>query len=151
LADPDCEALVEYLVLGPIEATADGRPLTVGAGKQRALLAVLVMHANTAVSVDRIIDALWGERPPASAAKVVQVLISQLRKSLANGDEPSVIVTVGGGYMLRVAAGMTDVDQFDRLVEAGRHSLADGNPREAEQRLSEALGLWRGRAKEDLA
>jgi DNA-binding SARP family transcriptional activator/ABC-type branched-subunit amino acid transport system substrate-binding protein len=151
LADPDCEALVEYLVLGPIEATADGRPLTVGAGKQRALLAVLVMHANTAVSVDRIIDALWGERPPASAAKVVQVLISQLRKSLANGDEPSVIVTVGGGYMLRVAAGMTDVDQFDRLVEAGRHSLADGNPREAEQRLSEALGLWRGRAYEDVS
>ena len=142
---------MEYRVLGPIEAAADGRTITIGAGKQRALLALLVMHANTAVSVDRIIEALWGAQPPASAVKVVQVLISQLRKVLSGGDGTSEIARVGGGYMLRVAAGRMDVDRFEQLLEAGRQRLAEGDPREAEQQLSDALALWRGGAYEDVA
>ena len=69
-------------LLGPVQASVDGHPADIGPGKPRALLAVLALHAGTAVSTDRLIDALWGERPPATATKLVQLYVSQLRKAL---------------------------------------------------------------------
>jgi DNA-binding SARP family transcriptional activator len=146
----DCEAHVEYRVLGPIEVVADGRRIAVGAGKQRALLALLLMNANTAVSVDRAVESLWNGQPPATATKVVQVLVSQLRKALAAGAGEH-IVTVGGGYMLRVEPDHTDVDRFEDLLEAGRIELAGGRPHDAEETLSGALAVWRGEAYADVA
>lgn len=146
----DSEARVEYRVLGPIEVAADGRRIAIGAGKQRALLALLLMNANAAVSVDRTIDALWNGRPPATAAKVVQVLISQLRKALAAGGGEC-IATVGGGYMLRLEPGQTDIDRFEGLLDTGRAELAGGRPHDAERALSAALDVWRGEAYADVA
>jgi DNA-binding SARP family transcriptional activator len=117
---------MRYDVLGPLEVSDDGRPVEVTGRRQRALLAVLLLHANRVVPVERIVDALWGDEPPETAAKAVQVLVSQLRKAL--GPEP--LVTKASGYMLRVGDGELDVDRFRRLAEEGR--------------FAEALRLWRG-------
>jgi DNA-binding SARP family transcriptional activator len=76
---------MDFHILGPLEALDEGRAVALGGNKQRALLAVLLLHANKTLSTDRLIDELWGERPPATAAKTVQVHISRLRKALAGG------------------------------------------------------------------
>ena len=76
---------MEFRILGPLEVVEDGERFVLGAVQQRALLAVLVLHFGETVSVDRLVDELWGERTPASAAKTVQVYVSQLRKSLGRG------------------------------------------------------------------
>ena len=123
-------------VLGPLEASVEGRPLQLGAGKPRALLALLALHAGEPVSTDRLIDGLWGERPPASATKLVQLYVSQLRKALAAAGDGAAIVTRGHGYELRLAPDELDVGRFERL-------LAEGAPREA-------LSLWRGRPLDDM-
>jgi DNA-binding SARP family transcriptional activator len=128
---------MDVRVLGPVEVCVEGRPVLVGAGKPRALLALLALNTGSTVSAERLIDGLWGERPPATAAKMVQVYVSQLRKALAAGGDGAEIVTRGRGYELRLASGDVDVRRFERLV-------ARGAPREA-------LALWRGRALEDVA
>src|SRR5258708_6319772 len=92
-------------VLGPVEASVGGRAILLGAAKQRALLAVLAINANRTLSADDLMEALWGERLPRSAAKMVQQYVSHLRRLLGDGAE---IVTRGGGYELRIAA--EDVD-----------------------------------------
>jgi DNA-binding winged helix-turn-helix (wHTH) protein len=92
---------VEFRILGPLEVARDGEPLALGAVQQRALLAVLVLRCGEAVSTGRLVDELWGERAPATAAKTVQVYVSHLRKVLGAG----VIVTQGRGYRLAAAPG----------------------------------------------
>ncbi len=77
---------MDFRVLGPLEALDEGRPVRLGGGKQRALLALFLLHANETLSTDRLIDELWGERPPATASKTVQVYISRLRKALTGGQ-----------------------------------------------------------------
>jgi DNA-binding SARP family transcriptional activator/ABC-type branched-subunit amino acid transport system substrate-binding protein len=131
---------VEFRILGPLEAWANGGPLELGAGRQRILLALLLLHANEAVSVDRLIEELWGERAPASAAKVVQNYVSQLRRALP----PETILTRGSGYLLRVVD--TDAGEFERLLEEARRQ----DPREAVRTLRAALALWRGRPFADV-
>src|SRR5258708_22964054 len=101
-------------VLGPVEAWEDGRELALGPVRQRALFALLHLHAGDVVSTDRLIDGLWGERPPASAAKLLQGYVSQLRRALPQ----ETIVTRGPGYLLR--AGETDASDFQYLVERAR-------------------------------
>jgi predicted ATPase/DNA-binding SARP family transcriptional activator len=123
-------------VLGPLEVWDDGRELPLGSGRQRALFVLLLLHADEVVSRDRLIDELWGERPPASAAKVLQGYVSQLRRRLP----PESIVTRGSGYLLR--GGGTDASEFERLVERARKEDA----REAALTLRDALALWRGGA-----
>jgi DNA-binding SARP family transcriptional activator len=93
--------LVEFRILGPLEVVEHDRPVSVGAPKVRALLAVLLLHRGEVVSTDRLIDALWGERAPATAAKTVQVYVSNLRKALGDG----VLVTRGRGYVFVSEAG----------------------------------------------
>jgi branched-chain amino acid transport system substrate-binding protein len=127
-------------LLGPLELWEDGRELSVGGGRQQALLAFMVVHRDEVVSLDRLIDALWGDRAPPSAANTVQVLVSRLRKVLP----PDTLVTRSSGYALRVDA---DVDEFVRLVEEAR-ALA---PRDAAQVQQRALALWRGRPLEEFA
>jgi DNA-binding SARP family transcriptional activator len=131
---------VEFRILGPLEVARDGEPLVLGAAQQRALLAVLVLHRGEVVSTDRLIDELWGERAPATAAKTVQVYVSQLRKTLGAG----VIVTQGRGYRLVVAPGQVDAVRFEALGGEGRRALAGGDAALARERLCSALGLWRG-------
>ena len=131
---------MDFRILGPLEVARDGAPLALGAAQQRALLAVLVLHRGEVVSVDRLVDELWGERPPAAAAKTVQVYVSQLRKALGAG----VIVTQGRGYRLAAAPGQVDAARFEALAGEGRRALAGGDAARARERLCAALGLWRG-------
>jgi DNA-binding SARP family transcriptional activator/ABC-type branched-subunit amino acid transport system substrate-binding protein/streptogramin lyase len=132
--------VLEFRILGPLEVVEKDRPLLLGGPKQRALLAVLLLHRGEVVSTDRLIDWLWGERPPASAVKTVQVYISNLRKALGDG----LLVTRGRGYALAVEAGQLDLDRFGALVASGSRALQAGDANVAGRRLREALALWRG-------
>jgi YVTN family beta-propeller protein len=138
---------VEFRILGPIEATEAGRSVALGPAKQRALLAALLMHANEVVSTDRLVDELWGERPPAKAAKSVQVYVSQLRKALGDGA----LETSGHGYVLHVAADALDSERFESLLAEGREALAEGEASRAAETLRAALALWRGPALSEVA
>jgi DNA-binding SARP family transcriptional activator/ABC-type branched-subunit amino acid transport system substrate-binding protein len=133
--------------LGPLEVVEGNRRLALGGPKQRAVLVILLLHRGEVVSTDRLIDELWEERPPATAAKTVQVYVSNLRKALGNG----LLVTQGRGYLLRTTPGQLDLDRFDALVGEARRALRDGKARDGSDRFREALTLWRGRALEDFA
>jgi len=135
---------VEFRILGPLEVIEEGRPLTLGGPRQRALLALLLTRANEVVSTDRLIDELWGERPPERAANALQYHVSSLRKTLAPGDA---IVTREPGYLIRIEPDELDLLRFERLVEEAQASPPDL----AARLLREALGLWRGGALADLA
>jgi DNA-binding SARP family transcriptional activator len=114
--------------------------------KQRALLAVLLLHANEVVSTDRLLDELWGDEPPEARTAALRVRLSQLRKALdIEGSNP--IVTRAPGYSIEVRPEQLDLHRFERLVEAAGAS----EPREAAEQLREALGLWRGQALADFA
>src|SRR3954447_8444261 len=102
---------MEFGILGPLEARADGRPVALGGARPRAVFAALALHANQPVSAERLALALWGEDAPASAVKTVQVYVARLRKAL--GD-PDVLVTTPAGYCLRVRPGELDAEHFER-------------------------------------
>jgi DNA-binding SARP family transcriptional activator len=145
---------MDFHILGPLEVLDEGRAITPAGSKQRALLALLLLHANETLSTDRLIDELWGERPPAGAAKAVQVTISRLRKTLAGGeggDPDGVVVTRQHGYELRLNPDRLDANRFERLVVEGRSQLAGGRPEPALSALEEALSLWRGQPLAELA
>ena len=127
---------IEYRILGSLEAAEDGRPIALGGSKQRALLALLLLHANRAVSRDRLIDELWDGSPPDTASTALQVHVSQLRKAVGRDS----IVTQAPGYFARVEPGCLDLERFEQLVADSRGLDADGSS----EMLQEALGLWRG-------
>jgi DNA-binding SARP family transcriptional activator/tetratricopeptide (TPR) repeat protein len=135
-------------LLGPLEVRAGDAPVPLGTPQQRALLAVLALSPNQVVSRDRIIDELWGESPPASAAKLVQVYVSRLRKALGSSE---VLVTRSPGYVLRVDADQIDIGQFEALLGRGRDAMAAGSPGEAADLLRQGLALWRGAPLADFA
>ena len=137
---------MQIRILGPLEVSDDGRVVELGAGRQRALLALLALHAREIVATDRLIEELWGGSPPPTAAKALQNLVSQLRRSLG----AAAIETVPPGYSLRLDADDLDARQFERLAAEG-HRLLEEDPGRAGQTLREALGLWRGRALADFA
>src|SRR5437763_15346365 len=132
--------LLEFRLLGPVEAVVDGRPVALPAAKPRALLAVLLLSRNRVVSVGRLVEDLWGEAPPETATKALQGYVSQLRKALG-ADR---VLTKPPGYSLRIDEGELDLDHFERLVREGRELLAAGDSKAAAKRFSEALELWRG-------
>jgi DNA-binding SARP family transcriptional activator len=132
----------EFRLLGPLEAVVDGTPVHLAAEKPRALLALLLLNRNRVVPMERLVDELWGEEPPARATKALQVYVSQLRKALG----PERLVTRSPGYELRVDEGELDVERFESLVAAAREQLSAGNARAAAKGLREALELWRGPA-----
>jgi DNA-binding SARP family transcriptional activator len=134
---------VEFRILGPLEVVDGGRALTLGGSRQRALLALLLTHANEVVSTGRLIDELWGVRAPKSS-NALQYHISQLRKTLAPSEA---IVTQEPGYLIRVGPTELDLIRFERLVEDAQQS----EPGHAARLLRDALGLWRGPPLADLA
>ena len=137
---------MEFRILGPLEVVRDGESVVLGATQQRALLAVFVLHRGEMVSIDRLVDELWGERASATAAKTVHVYVSRLRKQLGS----DVIATHGRGYRLAVEPEHVDVAQFEALCVEGRRALAEGDAARARDRLGSALGLWRGEPLADL-
>jgi len=141
---------MEFRILGPLEIRSESGLTQDLAGKQRALLAVLLLHADEAVSTGRLIDALWGDEPPDTAGKALQVYISRLRK-LLEPDGKGLLVTRPPGYALQLGAHELDLRRFERLREEASSAAADGDPATAEARLAEALSLWRGSPLADLA
>jgi YVTN family beta-propeller protein len=123
---------MEFRILGPLEVLEEGRSLTIRRGKEQALLSYLLLHANEVVPSAVLIDVLWDERPPATASKVLQNAVSNLRKQLGGGR----LETKDPGYRLRVADDEFDLARFRRLA--------------AEGRSAEALALWRGTPLIDL-
>ena len=138
---------MEFRILGPLQVVADDRQIALGGAQQRGVLAILLLHRGEVVSADRIVEELWGERPPGRATKTVQVYVSRLRKALGDG----VLVTRGGGYVLELNGESVDADRFSRLAGEGRKALDDSDPRGAREKLTAALDLWRGPALADLA
>jgi class 3 adenylate cyclase/DNA-binding SARP family transcriptional activator/DNA-binding CsgD family transcriptional regulator len=133
---------MQFLVLGPLEVREDQQLVPLGSGRQRSLLGVLLLHPNETVSVDRLVDELWGESPPAHPAKLVQGYVSGLRKRLG-ADR---VLTKQPGYLVRVGPSELDSQQFERLVVRARSEPPQG----AAPRLREALALWRGPALADV-
>ena len=127
---------MEFLVLGPLEVRDGEHTVRLGAAKQRALLAVLLLHANETVSTARLVDELWGETPPATAEKLVQGYVHALRKRLGDG----VVQTQAPGYRLSVEAQALDLAEFARLIAAARAAPPDS----AIDLRRSALALWRG-------
>jgi len=134
---------MDIRLLGPVEAILDSGPAPLGPKQQRAVLAMLALELNQTVSMDRLIDGLWGERPPASAPKLVQLYVSQLRKLLGAEAE---IITRGRGYELRLAAERVDAARFEALV-----TQATDTNGSAGRLAREALALWCGAALADVA
>jgi DNA-binding SARP family transcriptional activator/DNA-binding beta-propeller fold protein YncE len=130
---------VEFRILGPVEVVDDGRPVSIRRGKQLALLAYLLLRPNELVPSERLIDELWEQDPPPTAAKVLQNAVSELRKAL--GEDR--LLTRPPGYMLRVEPGELDLERFELLARRGR---TGGDP----EALRKALALWRGDALADV-
>jgi predicted ATPase/DNA-binding SARP family transcriptional activator len=144
---------LEFRLLGAFEIAAGGRVAVVGSPKQRALLAMLVVHLDRVVPLDAIVEELWGERLPASAGASVQSLVSRLRRSLSDlcpeagsclrGREP--------GYVLEADPTQVDANRFEELFARGREAVERGEPEAATDALERALALWRGPALADLS
>ncbi len=135
--------MLEFRILGPLEVLDDGRPIALGGQKQRALLALLLLDAGRVVSIDRIVDALWGERPPKTAPTSLQNFVSHLRKALG----ADILVTRPPGYLLRIAPEQLDLERFRMLVDAAKRSPVQ----ERAAKLRQALTLWQGPPLADFA
>src|SRR5580698_9145166 len=147
--------MVQFRLLGPLEAQDGERRVELGRPKQRALLAVLLVHANDVVSLDRLVEELWGEEPPAQAAASLQTYVSNLRRAL-EPDRPArapsqVLVSQPPGYRLVVGAGDLDAARFAALATEGHRLLEAGRPAAAAGVLREGLALWRGPALVEVA
>ena len=138
---------MEFGILGPVEVRDDGRELTLGGPKQRALLAILLLAGGSVVSRDRLTDGLWGERAPASADHTLDDYISRLRKALGDRER---IVRRAPGYALIAAGDEVDLVRFETALAQGREQLARDSPDAAATTLRAALALWRGPALADL-
>jgi DNA-binding SARP family transcriptional activator/streptogramin lyase len=136
-------------ILGPLELWVAGGRLELGGGRQRALLALLALHANEVVSSDRLIDELWGASPPSTARKVLQNIVSQLRSEIGPTG-PDLLVTRSPGYVLELGAEALDARRFEQLAAEAARLLAD-DPARARELLGEALALWRGEPLVDFA
>ena len=140
-------------VLGPVEIHLGARRVEVQ-GVARSVLALLTRSAGQVVSVEAMVDGLWGSRPPAGAERAVASYVSRLRKALANAGGPdasAVVITRAPGYLLDVEPSIVDVATFEQRVAEGRRALAIGQPGLAARRLREALSQWRGDAYADIA
>src|SRR5262245_16054433 len=122
---------MEFGILGPLTVLEDGREVQIKGIKERSVLAILLLEEGRPVSADRLIDELWGDEPPPTARGSLQVRIAGLRQTLGKQR----IVSQGGGYRIQLEPGELDVARFQRLLDHG-----------GEQRLAEALALWRGAA-----
>jgi predicted ATPase len=137
-------------LLGPVELIRDGTVVVAGGPTQRAVLAMLALHAGQPVAIDDLVDGIWGERDSSPGGRAtIWPHVSRLRAILGAGNQQP-LVTVAGGYRLEADAVSVDVLEFDRRLEAGRGQLADGDATGALATLEQALTLWRGPALLDV-
>ncbi len=134
---------MRFRILGPLEVLSPDGWTAIGAAKWRSLLACLLVRPGQLVPTDNLILELWGDAPPSTANNLVSIYVHQLKK-LIGDTERRTLVYRAPGYMLRVAPGDVDIQQFESLVAEGRDALAVGDPERAAGLLGEALGLWRG-------
>ena len=142
---------IDFRILGPLEVGEGEQRLPLGGQRQRALLALLLLHANEVVSRDRLIDEVWGEEPPATVDNAVQVYVSRLRKLLQSGNGGGSLSREGNGYLLTIEPEQLDATRFQQLVRDGRRARAEGDNERAAVALCRALELWRGSALADVA
>ena len=139
---------MDFRILGSVEALEGDRPMSLGGAKQRALLGMLLVHANEIVSADRLMEELWPGVRREQASRTLGVTVSRLRTALepgrSAGAPQGVLVTRAPGYLLRVDPERLDVKRFEALTEEGRQALAAGAPGAARSLLERALCLWRG-------
>lgn len=145
---------LEYRMLGRLEVVRAGEPVELGAFRQRALLGLLLVHASTVVSTDRILDELWGEGADSDRHNSLWVYVSGLRAALdperAKRSEGTVLLTRAPGYVVMINPEDTDVGRFERSVAEAR-VLSEHEPGAASTLLRAALAIWRGRAYEEFA
>jgi WD40 repeat protein/DNA-binding SARP family transcriptional activator/class 3 adenylate cyclase len=149
---------LSFRVLGPLEIERDGRAVAVSGPKERLVLAVLLTSAGRAVSVDALVDAVWGERPPRTAERTIHAYIARLRRALEPRHQPggtlTVIETVGRGYRLAIDPDQLDAGRFEQVAGSGADQLGAGDAAVAATvatALSAALAEWRGDAYAGLA
>ena len=144
---------MEFRILGPVEVVDGDRRIPLGGRKRRALLAMLILRRQQVVSVDELIDALWGDDPPKTAEHSVQVYVSELRKALGGmGEDGNVVVARHDpGYALDVPPSAIDLYRFDVLRGRGQAALGEQDPARAAVLFREALAIWRGPALADFA
>ena len=142
---------LQFRILGPLEVWRDGEVLSVGGERQRALLALMLVHANELLGSDRLVDALSGEQRTEATVNALRVAISRLRRALGAGAGEQVLLTRPGGYVLQIEPRQLDAAQFEALLGDARGLLAAGDQAGAGAVLREALGLWRGEPLADLA
>jgi DNA-binding SARP family transcriptional activator/class 3 adenylate cyclase len=142
---------VEFGILGPLEVLYDGRPVSLGGARERAVMALLLLSANRVVSAERLAEDLWGGSAPEEAVRSLRVFVSRLRKALREAGGEDVVVTQAPGYMARVDPSALDSARFEVLLARGREQAKRDDHAGASATLSEALALWRGPALADVA
>src|SRR5215212_798342 len=146
---------MEFKILGPLELRRGDQPVPLRGAKQRLLLAALLLHANEVISSDRLIEALWGEHPPPTAQKALQMHVSQLRSVLepgrSAGGAGDLLVTRPPGYELCLEDGQLDLHRFEAALGDARDAASAGDAAGAARTLSDALALWHGEPFADLA
>src|SRR4051812_2661208 len=138
---PVASRQMEFRILGPLEARDERGRRALGGTKPRAVLAMLLLHANEPVSPERLAAGLWGEDVPAGAIKKVHVHVSRLRKALGNG---ATLETTPAGYRLAIGPDQLDAARFERRVVSARQALLSGQFDHAAAILRDALDLWHG-------
>ncbi|MFI9041045.1 BTAD domain-containing putative transcriptional regulator [Streptomyces sp. NPDC053726] len=142
---------MQFRILGPLEVVDDGRHIDVSGQRQRTVLAMLLLESGRVVSNDRLVEAIWERKPPATSRTQVQIGICALRRILRSGPHPGPIVTRSPGYLLRLAEGQLDLHVFEERVAAGARAAAAHQPQQAVKELRAALGLWQGHALTDVS
>jgi len=140
--------VLEFGVLGPVQAVRDGHQLGLGGPRQRAVLALLLLAEGRVMPAEYLTEVLWRGAPPPGAAKTLRAHVSRLRSMLG---PDAALAWQGGGYVITVPPDQLDAARFERLVGAGRHALGRGEAAAAAGRFGQALALWRGRALADVS
>src|SRR5262249_45883285 len=136
--------MLEFRILGTLEVINDGTPVPINGRRQRALLTILLLHANQPMSTERLVDLIWGEAPPPQAGAALHNAVVLLRRAFAPQGQ-QVLQRQPNGYRLTVEPDQLDATRFERLVRQARGAAAA----EKLRLLTEASALWRGPALAD--